>query len=100
VVIAEPSVVDPLDWRGDIAADGQPLFGRMMAAPRSQARLVVECRHLRRMAFSAASALLGHVIKLQQMGTTVEFRNVNALVGALLQLLGISAVAEVQLRRN
>jgi hypothetical protein len=52
------------------------------------------------MAFSAASALLGHVIKLQQLGTTVEFRNVNALVGALLQLLGVSAVAEVQLRRN
>ena len=93
-------VLDPLDWRGDIAADGEPLFGRMMAGARSQPRLVVECRHLRRMAFSAASALLGHVIKLQQLGTTVEFRNVNPLVGALLQLLGVSAVAEVQLRRN
>jgi anti-anti-sigma regulatory factor len=97
---ASPSALDPLDWRGDIAADGQPLFGRLMAGARSQARLVVECRHLRRMAFSAASALLGHVIKLQQLGSTVEFRNVNPLVGALLQLLGISAVAEVQLRRN
>jgi ABC-type transporter Mla MlaB component len=100
VPVAASSVVDPLDWRGDIAGDGQPLFARMMAAARSQQRLVVECRHLRRMAFSAASALLGHVIKLQQLGTTVEFRNVNTLVGALLQLLGISAVAEVQLRRN
>jgi hypothetical protein len=40
------------------------------------------------------------VIRLQQSGTAVEFRNVNALVGALLQLLGVSAVAEVQLRRN
>ncbi|HEX4596489.1 MAG TPA: hypothetical protein VH278_01770 [Burkholderiaceae bacterium] len=95
-----PSVVDPLDWRGDIGADGEPLFGRMMASARSQPRLVVECRHLRRMAFSAASALLGHMIKLQQLGTTVEFRNVNPLVGALLQLLGVSTVAEVQLRRN
>ncbi len=72
----------------------------MLASARSQPRLLIECRHLRRMGFSAASALLGHVIKLQQLGTTVEFRNVNALVGALLQLLGISAVAEVQLRRN
>jgi ABC-type transporter Mla MlaB component len=97
---AAPSVVDPLDWRGDILGDGEPLFGRMMVGARSQQRLTVECRHLRRVAFSAASALLGHVIKLQQLGTTVEFRNVNALVGALLQLLGISAVAEVQLRRN
>jgi ABC-type transporter Mla MlaB component len=95
-----PSALDPLDWRGDVVADGEPLFSRMMAGARSQPRLVVECRHLKRMAFSAASALLGHVIKLQQLGTTVEFRNVNALVGALLQLLGVSAVAEVQLRRN
>jgi anti-anti-sigma regulatory factor len=98
--VSAPSVLDPLDWRGEITADGEPLFGRMMSSARSQPRLVVECRHLRRMAFSAASALLGHVIKLQQLGTTVEFRNVNPLVGALLQLLGVSAVAEVQLRRN
>jgi ABC-type transporter Mla MlaB component len=97
---AAPSAVDPLDWRGEISGDGEPLFGRMMASARSQPRLTVECRHLRRMAFSAASSLLGNMIKLQQLGTTVEFRNVNALVGALLQLLGVSAVAEVQLRRN
>jgi anti-anti-sigma regulatory factor len=95
-----PAALDPLDWRGDVVGDGEPLFGRMLASARQQPRLVVECRHLRRMGFSAASALLGQVIKLQQLGTTVEFRNVNALVGALLQLLGISAMAEVQLRRN
>jgi anti-anti-sigma regulatory factor len=97
---AAPTAVDPLDWRGDIAGDGEPVFGRLVTAARQQPRLVVECRHLRRMGFSAASALLGHVIRLQQLGSTVEFRNVNALVGALLQLLGISAMAEVQLRRN
>ena len=95
-----PAALDPLDWRGDITGDGEPLFGRMAAAARLQSRLVIECRNLRRMGFSAASALLGHVIRLQQLGTTVEFRNVNSLVGALLQLLGISAMAEVQLRRN
>ena len=97
---AAPSVLDPLDWRGEITGDGEPMFGRMMASARAQQRVLVECRHLRRMAFSAASSLLGHVIRLQRLGTTVEFRNVNPLVGALLQLLGVSAVAEVQLRRN
>ncbi len=97
---AAPSVVDPLDWRGDIGGDGEPIFGRMMTSARSQTRVTIECRHLRRMAFSAASALLGHVIKLQQLGTSVEFRNVNPLLGALLQLLGVSSVAEVQLRRS
>jgi ABC-type transporter Mla MlaB component len=97
---AAPSVVDPLDWRGDIGGDGEPIFARMMASARSQQRVSIECRHLRRMAFSAASALLGHVIKLQQLGTSVEFRNVNPLLGALLQLLGVSSVAEVNLRRS
>ena len=91
---------DPLDWRGEIGGDGEPMFSRMVTSARSQPRLTIECRHLRRVAFSAASTLLGHVIKLQQLGTTVEFRNVNALVGALLQLLGVSSVAQVQLRRN
>ena len=100
VVEASPSAPDPLDWRGEITGDGEPMFGRMLAAARVQPRLSVECRYLRRMGFSAASQLLGHIIKLQQLGTTVEFRNVNALVGGLLQLLGISAMAEVQLRRN
>ena len=38
------------------------------------------------MGFSAASALLGHVIKLQQLGTTVEFRNVK------LKPLGLSSI--------
>jgi hypothetical protein len=40
------------------------------------------------------------VMKLQQAGATVEFRNVNPLVGALFQLLGITAVASVNLRRS
>jgi hypothetical protein len=51
------------------------------------------------MAFSAASALLTVVMKLQQSGARVEFRGVNPLVGALFQLLGVTAVAPVSLRR-
>jgi ABC-type transporter Mla MlaB component len=51
------------------------------------------------MGFSAASALLTHVMKLQSGGVRIEFRNVNPLVAALLTLLGVSAVATVQPRR-
>ncbi len=91
---------DPLDWRGEIGAEGEPLFGRMNAAARGQTRLTVECLHLRRMAFSAASALLGQLIRLQHGGVSVEFRDVNYLVGALMQLLGIAAVAAIRLRRH
>jgi anti-anti-sigma regulatory factor len=90
---------DPLAWRGVIEAEGEPFFGRLAALARVHKDLVVDCGQLRRMAFSAASALLTLVMKLQQGGATVEFRNVNVMVGALFQLLGITAIANVQLRR-
>jgi anti-anti-sigma regulatory factor len=90
----------PLTWRGVIEAEGEPWFGRLAAEARQNRELKIEATQLRRMAFSAASALLTLVMKLQQGGATVEFRNVNPLVGALFQLLGITAVATVNLRRS
>ncbi len=90
---------DPLAWRGVIDAEGEPFFGRLVAQARVQKELTVDCGQLRRMAFSAASALLTLVMKLQQAGASVEFRNVNVMVGALLQLLGVTAIAAVHLRR-
>ena len=39
-------------------------------------------------------------MKLRQAGASVEFRNVNALINALFQLLGISALSTVQQRRG
>lgn len=101
--VAEPAgapVADgPLNWRGVIENEGEPWFGRMAAEARQNKELRVDATQLRRMAFSAASALLTLVMKLQQGGATVEFRNINPLVGALFQLLGITAVASVHLRR-
>lgn len=92
---------DPFEWRGLIEAEGEPYFGRLAVAARSATgNLVVECRHLRRMAFSAASALLNLALRLQQSGVTLEFRNVNPLIGALLHLLGVTAVTTVHLRRG
>lgn len=99
VAATAPASDDPLAWRGVIEAEGEPFFGRLAALARVHKELAVDCGQLRRMAFSAASALLTLVMKLQQGGATVEFRNVNVMVGALFQLLGITAIAAVQLRR-
>jgi len=90
---------DPLDWKGEILGDGEQYLGRLVLASRESNRLSVECRQLRRMAFTAATALLGQLIKLQQTGISVEFRNVNCLVAALWQLLGVSTLADVRVRR-
>jgi hypothetical protein len=92
-------VIDPLDWRGMIGGEGEPQFGRLALEARTNKTPVVECRLLRRMGFATATSLLTLLMKLQTAGVRVEFRNVNPLVAALLHLLGITAVAGVQVRR-
>ena len=91
--------LNPLDWRGVIATEGEQLFNRLLAESRTNKHLSIECMQLRRMAFASGSSLLTHVMKLRQTGASVEFRNVNALINALFQLLGISALSTVQQRR-
>ena len=89
-----------LAWRGEILADDDPQLNRLILAARERKSVTVDCSGLRRMAFSSASALLGHLFRLRQGGVAVEFRDVNALVAALWQLLGIPSVAEVGMRRE
>jgi ABC-type transporter Mla MlaB component len=97
--LAASRTPDPLDWRGEILGDGEQYLGRLAAASRETRTISVECRQLRRVAFSASTSLLGQLIKLQQSGIAVEFRNVNVLIAALWQLLGVTSVCEVRIRR-
>ena len=90
---------DPLNWRGEILGDGEAFFGRLVTAARDTKHISVECRQLRRIAFTASTTLQSQLIRLQQAGVTVEFRNVNVLIAALWQLLGVAAVCEVRIRR-
>jgi anti-anti-sigma regulatory factor len=99
VAVEAPSV-DRFEWRGVIDGEGEPYFGRVLAAAPKSPQLVVDCEQLRRMAFSAASALLSLARRVQRMGSSLELRNVNPLVGALLHLLGVTGAATVHLRRG
>ncbi|HZA95189.1 MAG TPA: hypothetical protein VE421_03555, partial [Burkholderiaceae bacterium] len=94
-----PESVDGLSWRGTLRGEGEPQFGRLMAASRIEKQLIVDCMYLKRVEFSTATGMLAMVTKVRQNGASVEFRNVNYLIGALFALLGIDAVAQVQLRR-
>ena len=94
-----PESVDGLSWRGTLRGEGEPQFGRLMAASRIDKQLIVDCMYLKRVEFSTATGMLAMVTKVRQNGASVEFRNVNYLIGALFALLGIDAVAQVQLRR-
>ncbi|MBA2549361.1 MAG: hypothetical protein H0V16_13035 [Burkholderiaceae bacterium] len=95
----KPEAVDGLCWRGTLRGEGEPHFGRLMAASRVEKKLVVDCTYLKRVEFSTATGMLAMVTKVRQNGASIEFRNINYLIGALFALLGVDAVAQIQLRR-
>jgi ABC-type transporter Mla MlaB component len=88
----------PLELRGVVEGDGEPHFGRLLVAAKGQEKVTIDCLHLRRLAFSAGSALLGSLQRIRKGGATIELRNANALVAALLHLLGIGSTATVHPR--
>jgi len=88
----------PMELRGTVDGEGEPHFSRLVAAAKNQPEVVIDCGRLRRLTFSAASALVGTLRKIRQGGSAVELRNVSALVTALLHLLGIGSIASVQSR--
>jgi anti-anti-sigma regulatory factor len=90
---------DGLQWRGTVRGNGEPQFGKLLMAAKTEKRLAVDCTYLKRVEFATATSLLSQLTKLRQGGVTVEFRNLNTLIAALFALLGIDMVAEVQLRR-
>lgn len=90
---------DEMQWRGTLRAEGEPHFGRLLTAAKTEKKLQIDCTYLKRVEFSTATSLVGLLAKLRQTGATVQFRNVNTLIAALFSLLGVDAVADVQLRR-
>jgi ABC-type transporter Mla MlaB component len=89
----------PIELRGVVEGDGEPHLGRLLVATKNQQQVVIDCLHLRRLAFSAGSALLGTLQRIRKAGTAVELRNANTLVAALLHLLGVTAIAPVHTRQ-
>lgn len=95
---AEPAA-EGLQWRGTLRGEGEPHFGRLIAQARVDKQIVVDCTYLKRVEFATATAMLSMLARIRQAGAAVEFRNVNYLIAALFSLLGIDAVAQIQLRR-
>ncbi len=91
-------VATPMELRGTVDGEGEPHFSRLVAAAKNQTEVVIDCARLRRLTFSAGSALVGTLRKIRQGGSAVELRNVSALVTALLHLLGIASIASVRSR--
>lgn len=59
---------------------------------------VVDCGRLRRIDFVSAGTLFNIIATLQAQGKLVVLRNVNAMVAALLRVMGVDQVAQITLR--
>ena len=89
---------------GDFVLDGEITSAavekiRKLAAHASGLQSVeVDCGQLRRIDFVSAGTLFNILATLQAQGKTVVLRNVNAMVAALLRVMGVDQVAVVLLR--
>lgn len=61
---------------------------------------VIDCSRLTRVDFSAASQLLSGLAPLSGDGRSIELHNVNQLVNALFNVMGLREVALIQLRKH
>lgn len=100
---SKPSLMPPTDrfvFEGVIAGS-QPEEFRKLAAYASQRQLVdIDANKLRRMEFVAAGSLFNLVAQFQAQGKLAVIHGPNALVEALLKVMGIDQIAQIERRKS
>lgn len=84
-----------LVFEGEITGGGSAVFGRLVGQSEERNDIVVDCSRLQRMDFVSAGTLFNVLSTLQGKGRHVTLRNVNAMVLALLHVMGVGQVAKV-----
>lgn len=84
--------------QGDLVGKLEAELHKMNTA--SGARIVVDCTRLKRVDFTAAGALLNWAVGMQASGNTVEFRQVGQLIAALLVVMGLHEVAQIERKKG
>jgi ABC-type transporter Mla MlaB component len=84
-----------LAFEDEITGGGSAVFGRVVALAEERSEIVVDCSRLRRMDFVSAGTLFNVLSTLRGKGRNVTLRGVNAMVLALLHVMGVGQVAKV-----
>jgi ABC-type transporter Mla MlaB component len=84
-----------LVFEGDITGGGSAVFGQLVQAAEDSHNVQVDCTRLRRMDFVSAGTLFNVLSTLRGKGHHVTLRGVNAMVLALLHVMGVGQVARV-----
>jgi len=93
-----PPAVDSLAAPREIVAQSKAFLGVIAEAGASRTRVEVDCSSLKRVDFVSAAALLNLAADLIRNGGRLELENVNQLVAALFEVMGVSALAKVTTR--
>jgi ABC-type transporter Mla MlaB component len=89
----EPPAV--VELYGEILGDAAEVLAKLEAGMGGATRMVVSCARLIRVDFSAAGSILNWVAEQQSRGCQVQFRDVNRMVAAFFNVIGISEHARV-----
>ena len=87
-----PAVVE---LYGEIIGDAAEVLAKLEKGMEGSNRMVVSCARLIRVDFSAAGSILNWVAEQQSHGCQVQFRDVNRIVAAFFNVIGISEHARV-----
>jgi anti-anti-sigma regulatory factor len=84
-----------VELSGEILGDANEVLVRLEKGLENSSRLVVSCARLIRVDFSAAGSILNWAAMQQSLGRQIQFRDVNRMVAAFFNVIGISEHARV-----
>ncbi|MGA2551009.1 MAG: STAS domain-containing protein [Burkholderiaceae bacterium] len=91
--------VDTMGLSGDLLGKAEAELLRLNNFAAEHRRIVVDCSKLRRVDFTAAGVLLNWAVGAQGANKSIEFRDVSNLVAALLVVMGVHDVAQIERRK-
>lgn len=94
----EEAVPDGFRLEGEITGSQGESIRKLAAYAAERQSVDVDCSQLRRMDFVSAGTLFNILATLQAQGKLVVLHKVNAMVAALLRVMGVDQVAQVMLR--
>jgi anti-anti-sigma regulatory factor len=84
-----------VELTGEIVGDAAEALARLEAGMEGATRMVISCARLIRVDFSAAGSILNWVAIQETKGCKVQFREVNRIVAAFFNVIGINEHARV-----
>jgi ABC-type transporter Mla MlaB component len=90
---------DSISLSGDLLGKAEADLQRLIQYAAQHRKVIVDCKALRRVDFTAAGVLLNWAVGAQAANKTVELRQVSNLIAALLVVMGLDEIAQIERRK-